>query len=178
MSAKHPIPLSIDDLERYAELHLPKMVREYYNGAALDGVTHASNLASYRQYYIRPRMLRNVSNIDTSSVMFHNRVPFPCCIAPSAMQRMAHPDGEEATARACGGAGLVMGLSTFSTTRLEDVKREADKARERMIMEACNDSLGEKESKSECVLQMYLFENRETTYGLIRRAESERSHFL
>lgn len=75
---------------------------------------------------------------------------------------MAHPDGEEATARACGSYGTVMGLSSFSTTSLEDVKSQADAAR----------TASGKNGPSECVMQMYLFENRATTDDLVRRAEA------
>ena len=81
------------------------------------------------------------------------------------MQKMAHPDGEEATARACGSYGTVMGLSSFSTTSLEDVKSQADQARK----------IAGLSGESECVLQMYLFENRATSEDLIRRAEGGRS---
>lgn len=79
------------------------------------------------------------------------------------MQKMAHPEGEEATAKACGSYGTVMGLSSFSTTSLEDVKARADLARENAGLNG----------KSECVLQMYLFENRSTSEDLIRRAEGK-----
>jgi (S)-2-hydroxy-acid oxidase len=78
------------------------------------------------------------------------------------MQRMAHPDGEVATARGCGRFGTVMGLSTFATSSLEEVKVAADEARRDEEM------LGQ----SECILQLYLFENRSTSETLIRRAES------
>lgn len=74
------------------------------------------------------------------------------------MQKMAHPDGEEATARAAGSKGVLMGLSSFATTSLEVVKSECDKA--------------SRSRTSECVLQMYLFENREVSDNLIRRSES------
>ncbi len=85
-------------------------------------------------------------------------ISFPCCVAPAAMQKMAHPDGEEATARAAGSKGVLMGLSSFATTSLEVVKSECDKA--------------SRSRTSECVLQMYLFENREVSDNLIRRSES------
>ncbi|KAH8886222.1 peroxisomal glycolate oxidase [Thozetella sp. PMI_491] len=142
---------SIDDLEAYASNHLPKMVRDYYNGGAMDGITLRGNRDAYAQYWIRPRVLRDVSRLSTETKVFDNTIPLPLCVAPAAMQKMAHPDGEEATARACGTFGTIMGLSSFSTTSLED-----------------NAGL---EGPSECVLQLYLFENRSTSEHLIRRAE-------
>lgn len=164
MAAKPPVH-SIDDLESHAADHLPKMVRDYFNGGSLDSITLRANLTEYQKWYIQPRVLRNVSNVDAKAVAIPggNEIPFPCCVAPAAMQRMAHPDGEEAMARGCGKFGTVMGLSTFATTSLEDVKRAADGARREAGFEG----------ESETVLQMYLFENRETSKALIRRAESK-----
>ncbi|KIW41450.1 uncharacterized protein PV06_07008 [Exophiala oligosperma] len=152
-----PQILTIDDLEHHATLHLPKMVREYYNGGSMDSYTLQSNVHAYRQWYIMPRMLRDVSRIDTSAQVFDRKVTFPCCVAPAAMQKMAHPDGEEATARAAGDKGVVMGLSSFSTTSLEVVKKECDEATATV--------------EGACVLQMYLFENRKVGEDLISRAE-------
>lgn len=153
---------SIDDLEAQAAARLPKMVRDYFNGGAMDSVTVAANRTAYRDYYIRPRALRDVSSIDMSTKVFENRLPFPCSVAPAAMQKMAHPDGEIATARACGRAGVIMGLSSFSTTSLEDVKAAADEARREAGLDG----------EADCVLQMYLFENRSVSEGLIKRAEA------
>lgn len=164
-STSKPELYSIDDFEKYASDHLPKMVKDYFNGAALDGVTLRANLGSYLDYYIRPRVLRDVSKVKIRTRVFKggNEIPFPLCVAPAAMQKMAHPEGEEAMARGCAGFGTVMGLSSFSTTSLEAVKEQADGARRRAGF------IGE----SECVLQMYLFENFQTSVDLIRRAESK-----
>uniref|UniRef100_A0A8H7TMN2 FMN hydroxy acid dehydrogenase domain-containing protein n=1 Tax=Bionectria ochroleuca TaxID=29856 RepID=A0A8H7TMN2_BIOOC len=158
-----PAVHSIDDLEAYASSHLPKLARDYFNGGSTDGVTLRANRDEYKKWYIQPRVLCDVTGVDTSAVAFDggNAIPFPCCVAPAAMQRMAHPDGELATARGCGAFGTMMGLSTFSTTSLEDVKAAADEARLKAGFEG----------PSECVLQIYLFENRQTSLDLIRRAE-------
>jgi (S)-2-hydroxy-acid oxidase len=168
MAAK-PAVYSIDDLEEHAARHLPKMVLDYFNGGSMDSITLRANRAEYQKWYINPRVLRNVSNITCSTTVFANgnEIPFPCAVAPAAMQRMAHPDGEEAMARGCGAFGTVMGLSTFATTSLEDVKRAGDAAR----LESG------KSRESECVLQMYLFENRETSRDLVQRAERKWNTF-
>ena len=184
--ASKPQLHSIDDFEQYASEYLPKAAKDYFNGGSLDGVTLRGNLDAFRSWYIKPRVLRDVSKLNTTTRVFPggNEIPFPCtfrgiisypgipslltssalgCVAPAAMQKMAHPDGEEATARGCGSFGVAMGLSSFSTTSLEEAKRQADGARKHAGL------LGE----SECVLQMYLFENRSTSEDLIRRAESK-----
>lgn len=73
-------------------------------------------------------------------------------VAPAAMQRVVHPDGELATARACRQHGVIMGLTSFATTTLEEVG------------EACSDVPN--------VLQLYLFEDREHSNRMIQRAKA------
>ncbi|CAK7235026.1 Hydroxyacid oxidase 1 [Sporothrix curviconia] len=162
--AARPQLYSIDDFEQYAAEYLPKTARDYFNGGALDSVTLNANRTAFAKWYIRPRVLRDVSALKPQRHVFAdgNAVPFPCCVAPAAMQKMAHPDGEIATARACGKYGTAMGLSSFSTSSLEKVKEQADAARQE----------SGKPGESECVMQMYLFENRATTDDLVRRAEN------
>lgn len=164
MAAKQPVH-SIDELEEYATNNLPKTVREYFNGGSLDSITLRANRQEFQKYYIRPRVLRDVSDVQTSLRVFPNGndVPFPCAVAPAAMQRMAHPDGEIATARGCGIFGCPVGLSTFATVSLEDAKNAADEARRE----------SGQGGPSECLLQLYLFENRETSKTLVERAESK-----
>ncbi|KAI1391734.1 FMN-dependent dehydrogenase [Hypoxylon trugodes] len=163
MARKQDVYL-IDDLERHASVVLPKMVRDYFNGGALDGCSLRANRTAYQRYHIRPRALRNVKDLQTQIKVFPdgNSIPFPCAVAPAAMQKMAHPDGEEATARACGGYGTVMGLSTYSTTSLDEVKKAADAARHTTGLKG----------PSELVLQVYVFEDRSVTEQLIHRAEA------
>ncbi len=52
-------------------------------------------------YLIRPRLLRDVAHRDLSVSIIDNSVQlsFPIGIASTACQRMAHDDGELATAR-------------------------------------------------------------------------------
>ena len=80
-------PLTVDDFEEYAKGHLPRMVRDYFNGGAMDSITLAANREAYQRYSICPRVLRNVSNIKTATTVFEDVIPFPLCIAPAAMQK-------------------------------------------------------------------------------------------
>ncbi|KAL5381288.1 hypothetical protein DPSP01_007280 [Paraphaeosphaeria sporulosa] len=144
--------LTIDQLEKIAADRMDKQTRDYYNEGADSGTTLAENKLAYQKYRIRPRVLRDVSKIDTSVDIFGFKNTIPMGVAPTAMQRLAHQDGELATARACRKAGIVMGLSSFSTTSLEDVKG----------------ALGEEHPG---LLQLYLFEDREESKNLIARAK-------
>ena len=144
--------LTIAELEKHAEIRMDKQTRDYYNEGADSGSTLLENSEAYKKYRIRPRVLRDISFIDTSCLLFGGRHPFPLGVAPTAMQCLAHPDGEIATARACKEAGVVMGLSSFATSTLEDV--------------------AEASASNPHVLQLYLFEEREHSRKLIERAKA------
>lgn len=70
---------------------------------------------------IRPRILRDVSNIDTSTTIIGKTASFPFGFSPAAAHKLAHPDGEVGTSRAAGKHNIPMGLSAYSTASLEDV---------------------------------------------------------
>ncbi|KAJ1420048.1 FMN-dependent dehydrogenase-domain-containing protein [Ochromonadaceae sp. CCMP2298] len=92
--------LNVADFERHAADTLPRNAFGYYASGATDMTTLRENRAAFDRLRLRPRVLRDVSNIDTSTTILGERVSSPICVAPTAMQRMAHPEGEEATARA------------------------------------------------------------------------------
>lgn len=143
--------LSIKELELLARDRMDKQTRDYYNEGADDGSTLKENQTAYQKYRIRPRVLRDVSVIDTTVPLFGQTNAAPFGVAPTAMQRLAHSDGELATARACKKANIIMGLSSFSTTSLEDVR------------EASGDNNN--------VLQLYLFEEKAHSEDLLDRAK-------
>ncbi|MCJ1454366.1 hypothetical protein MMC28_004719 [Mycoblastus sanguinarius] len=143
--------LTIHELEKHAEMRMDKQTRDYYNEGADSGSTLLENTLAYNKYRIRPRVLRDMSQIDTSVSVFGSRNSVPIGVAPTAMQCLAHPDGEVATARACGKAHIAMGMSSFATSTLEDVAV----------------GIGEHPH----VLQLYLFEEREHSRKLIQRAK-------
>lgn len=143
--------LTIGELEALASQRMDKQTRDYYNEGADSGSTLLENVTAYDKYRIRPRVMRDISNLDTSVDIFGHRNSIPLGVAPTAMQCLAHPDGEVATAKACKNKGVVMGLSSFATKTLEEVA------------EASGDNPH--------VLQLYLFEEREHSRKLIRRAK-------
>lgn len=143
--------LSIEELERVSCSMMDKQTRDYYNEGADSNSTLQENNTAYQKYRIRPRVLRDVSQVDTSCELFGFRSSVPFGVAPTAMQRLAHPDGELGTARACRKAGVPMGLSSFATHSLEEVA----------------DASGDEPN----VLQLYLFEEKEHSRKLIQRAK-------
>jgi len=143
--------LTISELEKLAAERMDKQTRDYYNEGADCGSTLRENISAYAKYRIRPRVLRDVSKIDTSVPLFGTTNSVPLGVAPTAMQCLAHEDGEEGTARACANKHIVMGLSSFATKSLEEVAAASgDNPR---------------------VLQLYLFEDREHSTKLLKRAK-------
>lgn len=143
--------LSLRELELLSRSRMDQQTRDYYNEGADSGSTLLENQTAYGKYRIRPRVLRDVSVVDSSINIFGHNNAAPFGVAPTAMQKLAHSDGELATARACREAGIVMGLSSFSTTSLEDVRAAS--------------------GPNPNVLQLYLFEDREHSSRLLARAK-------
>jgi 4-hydroxymandelate oxidase len=94
---------------------------DYLAGGACDECTVADNCAAFRRIFVRPRILTDVARRDPASTVLGTRVSLPVLLAPTALHRLAHPDGELATARAAAAAGTVFVVSTLSTYSLEDV---------------------------------------------------------
>jgi len=115
--------ITVDDYEPVARERLPKDVYDYYAGGAGDEWTLAENRRAFQDWVIRPRMLTGAWPVDPSTEILGTQVAFPVLVAPWAYQKMAHPDGELATARAAAGAGTIMVVSTTTVDYLEDVAR-------------------------------------------------------
>jgi isopentenyl diphosphate isomerase/L-lactate dehydrogenase-like FMN-dependent dehydrogenase len=108
-------PVNVWDYERLAEEKLDANAAAYYFGGAGDEVTLRDNVAAFERRKLRPRVLVDVGAVSTKTTVLGTEVALPVLIAPLAMQRMAHPDGEEATARAAAAAGTIMCLSSAAT---------------------------------------------------------------
>src|SRR5437879_6351113 len=108
-------PVNVWDYERLAEEQLDANAFAYFAGGAGDEVTLRDNLAAFERRKLRPRVLVDVGSVSTATTVLGTEVALPVLIAPLALQRMAHPDGEEATARAAAAAGTIMCLSSAAT---------------------------------------------------------------
>jgi len=121
-------PINLDDFERLAATRMPPGPLAYYAGAAGDERTLRDNAEAFGQHRLLPRVLVDVSNVDASTTVLGTPVSMPVLVAPTALQRLAHPDGEEAMARAAARAGTVMCVSTIATTCPADVAAAAPDA--------------------------------------------------
>jgi L-lactate dehydrogenase (cytochrome) len=112
---------SIADLRRIARRRLPRGVFDYIDGGAEDERTLAENTRAFSRVTFTPRVLRDVTDIDTSASVLGGEVPIPLALSPTGFNRIADPAGELSVARAAQRAGLPYSLSTLGTRSIEEV---------------------------------------------------------
>lgn len=117
--------LNLSDFEAAARERLPAATWGYYAGGANDEVTLRGNRTAFEQIALRYRTMVDVSTRSCATTVLGTPVAMPVLIAPTAMQRLAHEEGECATARAAEAAGTIMIVSTTATTGLRDVRASA-----------------------------------------------------
>ena len=112
-------------LEDRARSELPEAVYDYFAGGAGDERTLDENAEAWQRLWLAPRQLAGVSGADTSIELLGRRLSTPVILAPAAAQRLLHPDGELAAARAAIAAGTNFVLSTRATADLAEVAAAA-----------------------------------------------------
>jgi L-lactate dehydrogenase (cytochrome) len=110
---------SIGDIRRLAKRRVPPAVFDYTDGSAGPEITLARARDAYRRVEFTPRVLRDVSKVDTRTPMLGYDSAMPFAFAPTGFTRMMHHDGEVAVARVAGEVGIPMALSTLGTTSVE-----------------------------------------------------------
>ncbi|UCG76506.1 MAG: alpha-hydroxy-acid oxidizing protein [Gemmatimonadota bacterium] len=143
--------INLFDFEAAAREKLSAMAYDYYRSGSFDEITLEENHAAYDRLRLRFRVLRDVSERDLSIELLGRRISMPMLIAPTAFHRLAHPDGEAATARAAAAAGTIMTLSTLSNCSIEEVAAAA---------------------AGPLWFQLYVYRDREATRELVGRAEA------
>jgi 4-hydroxymandelate oxidase len=145
-------PVNLHEFEDVARRVLPQGAYDYYAGGADDEVTLAANREAFRRRSIRYRVLIDVIDRECSTNVLGTRLEYPVILAPTAMHKMAHPDGEAATARGAAAAGALHTVSTIATVSLEDVAAAAPGAPR--------------------WFQLYWFGDRDQTESLVKRAHA------
>ena len=143
-------PINLYEFEELAAEKLWEPAYDYYASGAHDEITLRENHAAYDRISLHYRVLVDVRERDMSTTVLGHDISMPVMIAPTAFHRMAHVDGELATARAAASAGTLMTLSTLSNTVLEDVAAETSAPK---------------------WFQLYVYRDKQATLDLIRRAE-------
>lgn len=143
--------LNLHDLEPLARAKLPAPIFDFIAGGAEDEVTLRANRAAFEAVQFHPRVLVDVSKIDTSTTVLGRALPSPVMLAPVALHSLSHPDGELAVARAAAAANTVMIVSTMSSYSIEEVAAAAG---------------GPK------WFQLYCYREKGVTERLVKRAET------
>ncbi|HEY1623770.1 MAG TPA: alpha-hydroxy acid oxidase [Streptosporangiaceae bacterium] len=111
----------IDDLRAAGRRLIPRPVFDYVDGAADEELAVRANRAAFRRWRLRPRLLTDVSAVDTTATVLDRTQPLPLALGPTGYTRMMHQAGEIAVARSAHRHGLAYTLSTMATTSIEDV---------------------------------------------------------
>jgi 4-hydroxymandelate oxidase len=131
------------------------MTREAYDfvaGGSGRERTLRANERAWRRVWLAPRVLRDVSRVHTRTALLGATVATPVCVAPTSFHRLAHPDGEAATAAGAARAGALYVLATRSSRTIEDVGA---------VLAA---------ERGAWWFQVYIMRDRELTAGVVRRA--------
>jgi L-lactate dehydrogenase (cytochrome) len=122
-SVAFPRVINIDDFRRVAKKRLPAVVFAYIDGGAEDEITLRENVAAFADVSFRPRNCVAVPSCDLRTTVLGETFDLPFLLAPVGFCRMFYPKGELHAARAANEAGSAYILSTFSGTRLEEVRQ-------------------------------------------------------
>ena len=148
--------VNLADHEAQARTRLDGKAWAYFSGGAADELTLAANRHGWDTLQLLPRVLQPLSGGHTRVQLLGRNLAHPILLAPVAFQRMAHPDGELATAHAAAALGAGLVLSTQSSIALETVAQ------------AVLDEPG----RGPLWFQLYLQEDRACTLDLVQRAEA------
>ena len=112
---------NLQDHENAARAVLDDGAWAYFSGGAADEITLRRNQQAWQQWALAPRVLQNLSGGHTHCQLLGKTWPFPLLVAPMALQRWAHPDGEAAMALAAASQQCGMVLSHQTSTDLHTV---------------------------------------------------------
>ncbi len=132
-------PINLADYERLAAVRLSPGALGYYAGGAGDENTLRANCAAWSEFELRPRVCVDVSSVSTAAQILGEQLSMPILIAPTALQRMAHPDGEPAMARAAQAAGTLMVCSMLASSTQAEIAAAAPGAPRWVQLYLCRD---------------------------------------
>src|SRR5258705_6901555 len=121
-------PVNVADYFKRAAATVDPKVWCYFEGGAGDEVTLRANVGAYGRWRLRPRMLVDVAGASAATTVLGTSVSMPLLVAPFAMQRLLHRDGEVATALATAAAGTLMCVSTVTSSTHEEIEEAAGTA--------------------------------------------------
>lgn len=151
---------SLADYARRAQKHIEAHAWAHIESGAEQGLTLARNRAALERLLLLPEPLADLSRASTAQMLLGQRLEWPVLLAPVAYQRLAHPEGELAGARAAMAMRTAMVVSTLSSYSLEDIAQAA-----------CG-AAAELGRRAPLWFQLYSQPERQHTLALVRRAEA------
>ncbi|MGJ8722152.1 MAG: alpha-hydroxy acid oxidase [Salinibacterium amurskyense] len=142
--------LTIYDLKDIAKRRTPKAAYDYTDGSAEGEISLSRARQAFEDIEFHPSILRDASNVSTTTQILGGTSAMPFGIAPTGFTRLMQTEGEIAGAGAAAAAGIPFTLSTLGTTSIEDVKAANPNGRN--------------------WFQLYVMREREISYGLVERA--------
>jgi 4-hydroxymandelate oxidase len=118
-------PGSLYDYEARAQQVLPHDYWDFIAGGSKDELTTRRNRSAFDAMSLRPRFLRDVTERKLETTVLGTPISFPVMLCPTGGHKLAHPEGECATARGAGMSNTLMMLSTSSHCSLEEVAKVA-----------------------------------------------------
>ena len=113
--------LNFDDFRQLAKKKLPSPIFHYIDGGSDDEETLRRNTESFNDCDLIPKVLANVGKPDLSTEIFGKKISMPIFLSPAAMQRLYHPDGDKASARAAEKFDTFYSMSTMAYTSIEEI---------------------------------------------------------
>ncbi|KAJ3890084.1 FMN-dependent dehydrogenase-domain-containing protein [Lentinula edodes] len=113
--------LNLHDFESIAKEVMPVKAWAYYSSAADDEITIRENHAAYHRIWFRPRIMRDVTNVDFSSTILGHKTSMPIYITATALGKLGHPDGELILTRAAAQHGIIQMIPTLASCSFDEL---------------------------------------------------------
>lgn len=148
----HPDPVKVTDYQVLAAAKLPRPTYEYITTGSADEITLRENIAAFQRIRLLPPLLTGVAQADLTTTLLGKKIAMPILLSPVAGQRMYHPEGALAAARAAAAVGTIYGVSSSVGHSVEEVARAStgpkwfqlytpkDKAVAKRLVERVNDA--------------------------------------
>ncbi|KAG5297531.1 cytochrome b2 [Histoplasma ohiense] len=120
--------INAHDFEVVASQTAPAKTWAFYSSASNDLITRDANKSFFDRTWLRPRVLRNVKEVNTKTKILGCDVNMPLFVSPAAMVKLIHPDGELAVARACETRGIMQGISNSASYPMKDITAAGPRA--------------------------------------------------
>ncbi|KAH3666807.1 hypothetical protein OGAPHI_003256 [Ogataea philodendri] len=144
--------MNLHDMEYIAKNTLPRGAWAYYSSGADDEITLRENHYAYQRIYFRPRVLVDVSKIDTSTTLLGTKSSVPFYVSATALAKLGHPDGECSIARGAGKEGVIQMISTLASNSLDEIAASRIPGATQWF-------------------QLYVNEDRNVAFDMVKRAE-------